>query len=71
LDGLIDKGRQSYDINQRKAFYDQVQQLAIDQVYDIYTYYSVVFAAGQSKVQNMDTIWGAEGKQRYKLLWLN
>ncbi len=71
LDGLIDKGRQTYDINQRKAFYDQVQQIAIDQVYDIYTYYTVVYSAGQSKVQNMDTIWGAEGKQRYKLLWLS
>jgi len=70
LDDLIVKARQTYDQNERKKVYDQVQQLAIDQVYDYYVLYATLYAAGQSKVKNFNTLWGPEGKQRYKFLYL-
>lgn len=70
LDDLIVKARQTYDQGERKKFYDQVQQLAIDQVYDYYVLYATGFAAGQSKVKNLNSLWGPEGKQRYKWIFL-
>lgn len=70
LDDLIAKARQTYDQNERKKLYDQVQQLAIDQVYDYYVLYGTGYAAGQSKVKNLNTLWGPEGKQRYKWIFL-
>ena len=70
LDDLIVKARQTYDQNERKKLYDQVQQIAIDQVYDYYVLYANGYAAGQSKVKNLNSLWGPEGKQRYKWLYL-
>jgi peptide/nickel transport system substrate-binding protein len=70
LDDLIAKARQTYDQTERKKLYDQVQQLAIDQVYDYYVLYQTLYAAGQSKVKNLNSLWGPEGKQRYKWLFL-
>ena len=70
LDDLIAKARETYDQKERKAFYDQCQQLAIDEVYDFFTYYGVTHAAAPTKVKNLSTIWGAEGKQRYKQIWV-
>ena len=70
LDALISKAIQTYDQAQRKALYDQIQQMAIDQVYDYYTYYASGYAAGQMKVKNLNSLWGPEGKQRYKWLYL-
>jgi peptide/nickel transport system substrate-binding protein len=70
VDDLVEKARQTYVQDERKKFYDQLQQLAIDQVFDIYLYYSNAIAAAPSKVKNLSTIWGVEGKQRWKQLWI-
>jgi peptide/nickel transport system substrate-binding protein len=70
VDDLVEKARQTYVQDERKKFYDQLQQLAIDQVFDIYIYYSNAIAAAPSKVKNLSTIWGVEGKQRWKQLWI-
>jgi len=71
LDDLILKARQTYDQGQRQALYDQIQQIAIDQVYQFYLYYNVAYAGGAAKIGNFDSIFGAEGKQRYKTLWFS
>ncbi len=70
VDALVEKAREPYVQEERRKLYDQVQQLAIDQVFDIYVYYSPLFAAAPSKVKNLSTIWGVEGKQRWKQLWI-
>jgi peptide/nickel transport system substrate-binding protein len=71
LDDLIDRARQTYKQDERKALYDQIQQIAIDEVYDYFIFYGVVHAAAPTKVKNLSTIWGAEGKQRYKQIWVS
>lgn len=70
LDGLIVKARQTYDQSERKTLYNQVQQLAIDQVYDYYAFYGNGYAAAATKIKNFNALWGPEGKQRYKWLYL-
>jgi ABC-type transport system substrate-binding protein len=70
LDDLIVKARQTYDQTERKKFYDQIQQLAIDQVYDYYMIHPTAYAAAPAKVKNFNSLWGPEGKQRYKWLFL-
>jgi peptide/nickel transport system substrate-binding protein len=71
LDDLIDRARQTYKQEERKALYDQIQQIAIDEVYNYYIFYGVTHAAAPTKIKNLSTIWGAEGKQRYKQLWVS
>jgi peptide/nickel transport system substrate-binding protein len=70
LDDLIVKARQTYDQNERKKFYDQIQMMVIDQVYDYYFAYLTANAAGQQKVKNLNSLWGPEAKQRYKWIYL-
>jgi ABC-type transport system substrate-binding protein len=71
VDGLIVKARQTYDREERKGYYDQIAQLAVDQVFHVYSFYGVAFTAARKRVQNLDTLVGAEGKQRYKTIWLS
>lgn len=70
MDELVEKARQSYVQDERKKLYDQVQQLAIDQVFDTYVYHSNAIAAAPVRIKNLSTIWGVEGKQRWKQLWV-
>jgi peptide/nickel transport system substrate-binding protein len=70
VDGLIVKARQTYDRNERKAYYDRIAQLAVDQVFHVYSFYGVAYSAAPKRVQNLNTLIGAEGKQRYKDLWV-
>jgi peptide/nickel transport system substrate-binding protein len=70
MDDLIERARQTYNQEERKKLYDEVQQLAIDEVFDIYLYHGPLLAAAPSKVKNLSTIWGVEGKQRWKQIWI-
>ena len=70
LDDLILKARQTYAQQERKALYDKIQQIAIDQVYKVYTHYGVNVAASVKGLGNFESYYGAEGQPRYKALWM-
>lgn len=65
LDDLIDKARQTYEQSERKAYYDQIQQIAIDQVLDWNVFYSYAYAAAPKHVLNMEQYYGGEAKPRF------
>ncbi|MGE3074423.1 MAG: ABC transporter substrate-binding protein [Dehalococcoidia bacterium] len=65
LDGLIDKARETYVQAERKTYYDQIQQIAIDQVYDWYVFYSYLNSAAQKNILNLSQLYGGEAKPRY------
>ncbi|MCC6387385.1 MAG: hypothetical protein IT302_08390 [Dehalococcoidia bacterium] len=65
LDSLIDKARETYVQNERKTYYDQIQQIAIDQVYDWYVFYGYSYAAAPKNVLNLGEYFGGETKPRY------
>ena len=65
LDGLIDKARETYVQAERKTYYDQIQQIAIDQVYDWYAFYGYAYVAAQKSVLNLGEYFGGETKPRY------
>ena len=65
LDDLIDKARETYVQAERKSFYDKIQQIAIDQVYDWYVYYGFSYAATPKSILNMGQFYGGETKPRF------
>jgi peptide/nickel transport system substrate-binding protein len=65
LDGLIDKARETYVQAERKSYYDKIQQIAIDQVYDWYVFYGYSYTSAPKSVLNMGQYYGGEGKPRY------
>lgn len=65
LDDLIDKARQTYVQAERKSYYDKIQQIAIDQVYDWYVFYSYLNTAATKNVLNLSQFYGGEAKPRY------
>lgn len=71
LDHAIEMARQSYDLEERKRWYAEVERILADQVYDVYSTYTSQYRAFQPRVQNASTIFGAEGKDRYHELWID
>jgi peptide/nickel transport system substrate-binding protein len=65
LDTLIDNARQTYDQEERKGFYDQIQQIAIDEVYDWFFFYGRGYTAAQKHVLNLEQYYGGEAKPRW------
>ncbi len=71
LDNAIEMARQSYDLEERKRWYAEVERILVDQVYDVYSTYTAQYRAFQPRVQNAGTVFGAEGKDRYHELWID
>jgi ABC-type transport system substrate-binding protein len=71
LDEAIEKARETYDLEERKELYREVERILADQVYDVYSTYSTAYRAALKRVQNTSTIFGAEGKERYAELWVD
>jgi ABC-type transport system substrate-binding protein len=71
LDTAIENARETYDLEERKMWYQEVEKILADEVYDIYSTYSSQYRAFQPRVQNVSTIFGAEGKDRYVDLWVD
>lgn len=65
LDEAIELARSSYDIEERAAHYRTVEEILAREAYDVYASYSVGYRAGRSRVGNFQSIFGAEGKERY------
>jgi len=65
LDQAIEAARGSYDLEERAELYLEVEHILAEEVYDVYASYGVGFRAAASKVGNFQSIFGAEGKERY------
>ena len=68
LDEAIELARSSYDLEERAAHYRTVEEILAREAYGVYAAYSVQFRAARNKVGNFDSIFGAEGKERYEEL---
>ncbi len=68
---LIIKARQTYDLNQRKSIYSEIQKKGVENVYS-----AVMFTYGLSRgfarknVGNFEAYFGGEGKPRFGNLWI-
>ncbi len=71
LEPLVIQDRQTYDIEQRRKLYSQIQQKALDLAYSaIPLWYATTFAFSNKKVNSLDACFGGEGKPRYSNLWV-
>jgi ABC-type transport system substrate-binding protein len=67
---LVVKARQTYDQNERKKLYSDVQKKGIENVYSgILTNYGVSRGYARKNVGNFDNYFGGEGKPRFAYLW--
>lgn len=71
MDDAIASARQTYDVEERKAYYDVVQKIAIDEVWQfIYTLYRPLHMGSLASVRNIDGFFTTDGKPRFQDLWL-
>lgn len=71
LDDMIAKARESYNTQERKRLYQEIEKYLATNPYDMYSTYTAQFRAARKRVQNTDLTFGAEGKERYDEFWLN
>ena len=72
LDGAIERARASYDLDERAEGYQEVERILARQALNVYVSYGVGFRAGLQRVKNFtETVFGAEGKERYDELWID
>ncbi|HZU77314.1 MAG TPA: ABC transporter substrate-binding protein, partial [Dehalococcoidia bacterium] len=68
---LVVQARQSYDQNERKKLYSQIQALGVqDQYSATLLYYSIALIFSAAKVGNFSAYYGGEGKAHYGNLWV-
>ncbi len=65
LDEAIERARSSYDLEERAEEYRTVEELLARDIYGVYVGYGVGFRAATQRVGNFESIFGAEGKERY------
>ncbi len=68
---LVVKARQTYDQNERKKIYADVQRKGVEAVYSaVMTNYGVSRGYANKKVGNFSAYFGGEGKPRFAYLWI-
>jgi len=70
LDGLIDKGATTYDIEECKKIYNQINAIVLNQVYYLPLLYGRYHAGHSTRVQNMEHFFGGDAVGRYHELWI-
>lgn len=71
IEPLVAKAKESYDINERKKLYSEIQKIAADQVYSvILLYYGVRYNHASKKVGNMEKLLRGEAKEHFINLWV-
>lgn len=70
VEPLVVKARQTYDQNERKKIYSELQKKGVENVYSaVLVHYSVSKGFARKNVGNFDAFFGGEGKPRYGNLW--
>ncbi len=71
LEPLVVKARTTYDQNERKKIYSDIQKKAVELVYsNVLTHYRIARSHANLKVGNLERLYGGEGKPRYANLWI-
>lgn len=72
IEPLVIRARETYEQEERKAIYAEISKVAREQLYAaIPTYYAISSSHGTKEVQNLDRLYGGEGKPRFANLWLD
>jgi peptide/nickel transport system substrate-binding protein len=70
MDALIKKGRETYDQDERKKIYAQINEIDFDQVFFVPILYSSLWAGLRKPLQGGENLYGAGFTWRYEVLWL-
>ena len=70
VDNLVALGAGSYDLDERKAIYHELNSLILQEAWFMPLLYSTTYAAAPLKVKNLDRLMGWDGKMFLKDIWL-
>ena len=70
VDRLVAAGAGSYDIEERKRIYHELNALILEEAWYMPLLYSTSYAAAPTKVKNLDRLIGWDGKMFLREIWL-
>jgi peptide/nickel transport system substrate-binding protein len=69
---LVVKARQTYDVNERKKLYSDVQRLGLENVYSqVPMWYNITRTFASKRVGNLELLYGGDAKALYHNLWIS
>ena len=71
VDRLVERGASLYEIEARKAVYDELNALVLDEAWYVPLLYSVNYATAPHKVHNLDRLMASDGKMDLRRIWLS
>ncbi len=70
VDALVEAGAGHYNVADRKAVYDKINALVLQEAWYMPLLYSVNYATAPKKVRNLDRLMGWDGKMFLREIWL-
>lgn len=70
MEALLKQGRETYDQDERKKIYNEVNDIVLEQCYYVPYIYGTALLLGSSKLQNMDKLVDGAKKWVYPELWI-
>ena len=71
VDELVERGASLYETADRKAVYDELNAIVLDEAWYVPLLYGVNYAAAPRKVRNLDRLMGSDGKMNLRWIWLS
>ncbi len=70
IDRLVEQGASLYDLAARRAVYQELNAIVLDEAWYVPLLYGVNYAAAPHKVHNLDKLMGSDGKMNLRWIWL-
>lgn len=70
MDALVDEGAATADLEQRKAIYRKVDEIALGEAWMLPMLYGVSYAAAPKRVMGLDGVFGWDAKMNLHRMWL-
>ena len=71
VDRLVEKGASLYELADRKAVYQILNAIVLDEAWYVPLLYGVNYAAAPRKVRNLDRLMASDGKMDLRRIWLS
>lgn len=71
VDELVERGASLYELAARKAVYQELNAIVLDEAWYVPLLYGVNYAAAPHKVRNLERLMGSDGKMNLRRIWLS
>ena len=71
IDRLVERGASLYELAERKAVYQELNAIVLDEAWYVPLLYGVNYATAPRKVRNLERLMGWDGKMNLRRIWLS